>query len=105
MKSLTRTVPVIAAALMISSLPVLAAEGIMGQKTDSDSGVTKDECLIVARNCGVDSINARVDRIEREISKGESVYTQEELKTLERELRDATREQKIFNNQFPPVAI
>jgi len=102
MKSLTRIVPVIAAALMIGSLPALAAEGTMGQSNDAAS---KDECLIVAKNCGVDSINARVERIEREISKGTSVYTGEELNILERELKDATREQKIFNNQFPPVAI
>jgi len=105
MKSLTRIVPVISAVLMISSLPVLAAEGTMGQKTDSATGASKDECLIVAKNCGVDSINARVERIEREISKGTSVYTGEELNKLERELKDATREQKIFNNQFPPVVI
>jgi hypothetical protein len=105
MKSLTRTLPVIAAALMICSLPALAAEGTMGQKTDTATGARKDECLIVAKNCGVDSINARVERIEREISKGSSVYTGEELNKLERELKDATREQKIFNNQFPPVAI
>jgi hypothetical protein len=105
MKSLTRTIPVMAAALMILSLPALADEGTMGQKTDTGMGTRKDECLIVAKNCGSDSINARVDRIEREISKGSAVYTKEELNKLEHELKDATTIQKVFNNDFPPVAL
>lgn len=105
MKTLTGIMPVMAAAVMMFSLPAVADEGTMGQKTESASGAQKDECLLVAMNCNVDSINARVTRIEREISKGSAVYTDEELKKLEGELRDATRIQKIFNNQFPPVAL
>ncbi|MDA8428587.1 MAG: hypothetical protein M0T70_04965 [Geobacteraceae bacterium] len=105
MKSLTRILPVMVAALMIISLPALAVEGSMGQKAETGAGARKNECLIVAKNCGIDSINARVNMIEREISKGSAVYTHEELNTLERELKDATRMQKIYNNEFPPVAL
>ena len=105
MKSLTRIIPVMAAALMIFSLPVLADEGTMGQYGDKESGAQKDECLLVARNCGVSSVNARVERIEREISKGSSVYTDQELNQLKRELNDAYRIQQIDNNHFPPVSL
>lgn len=105
MKSLIKMLPVMVAALMIFSLPALADEGTMGSKVKTDSGARKDECLIVAKNCAVDSINARVERIEREISKGSAVYTDEELNKLERELQDASKVQKIFNNEFPPVSL
>jgi hypothetical protein len=105
MKSLTRTIPVMAAALMIFSLPAVADEGTMGRTGESNFGTTKDECLLVAKNCGVSSINARVERIEREISKGSSVYTDGELNQLKRELNDAYRMQQIDNNHFPPVSL
>jgi hypothetical protein len=105
MKSLLRIIPIMMAALMIFALPSLAGVGDRGQNDESAAGARKDECLLVAKNCGVDSINARVERIEREISKGSAVYTQDELNKLERELQDATRNQKIYNNEFPPVAL
>lgn len=105
MKSLTRIIPVMAAALMIFSLPVLAAEGTMGHNGETGSGVNKDECLIVAKNCGVGSIDARVERIEREISKGSAVYSDSELNKLKRELIDAYRFKQIDNNHFPPVSL
>jgi hypothetical protein len=105
MKSLIRTIPVMAAALMIFSLPSLADEGTMGQKTEGMSGTQKDECLIVAKNCVSESINARVDRIEREIAKGSAVYSDEELNQLRDELRDASKTQQFYNNHFPPVAL
>jgi hypothetical protein len=105
MKTFTKAIPVMAAAVMMFSLPAVAAEGTMGHKTETALGAQKDECLIVAMNCGVDSISARVTRIERELSKGSDVYTKEELLKLERELKDASRIQKVFNNEFPPVAL
>jgi hypothetical protein len=61
--------------------------------------------LIVAKNCAFESINARVERIEREISKGSAVYTDSELNKLERELKDASRIQKIQDNEFPAVVL
>lgn len=105
MKSLTRVIPVMAAALMIFSLPVLAAEGTMGQYGDKNTGTMKDECLLVARNCGIDSVSARVERIEREIAKGSSVYSDTELNQLKRELIDAYRFKQIDDNHFPPVSL
>jgi len=103
MKSILRSIPVMAAALMVFSLPALAAEGTMGQ--ESNTGAQKDECLLVAKNCGVDSISARVERIEREIAKGSSVYTDQELNKLKRELIDAYRFKQIDDNHFPPVSL
>jgi hypothetical protein len=105
MKSLTRILPVMAAALMIFSLPVLADEGTMGQYGEKNTGTQKDECLLVAKDCGVSSINARVERIEREISKGSSVYTDQELNQLKRELNDAYRIKQIDDNHFPPTIL
>jgi hypothetical protein len=103
MKSLVRIIPIMAAALLLVSQPLLAAEGRMDQGAERGSGAQKDECLLVARNCATDSINARVERIEKEISKGSAVYSDEELKQLRQELQDASKIQKIYNNQFPPV--
>ena len=105
MKSKARFVSVLAAAVMVYSLSAFGAGAEKGQ--DSGQGLVgqKDECLLVARDCGSDSINARVERIEREISKGTAVYTDSEMGKLQQELKDAVRIQQIYNNHFPPVSI
>jgi hypothetical protein len=105
MKSLARIIPVLAAALLINSLPVYGAGEAMGQATEKGSAAQKDECLLVAKDCSSDSVNARVERIESEIAKGSAVYSDEELNKLQNELDDAVRIQQIHNNHFPPVAI
>jgi len=105
MKSLIRVVPVVAAAIMVFSLPSRADEGTMGQKTEGSYEPPKDECLIVAKNCVSESINSRVDRIQREIARGSTVYSEDELNHLKNELRDAIKTQKIFNDNFPPVSL
>jgi hypothetical protein len=105
MKSFIKTIPVLAAALLISSMPVLAGEGMAGPNTERGKEAQKDECLLVARDCSSDTINSRVERIEKEISKGSAVYTNEELNQLKRELEDASRIQRINENRFPPVSL
>lgn len=105
MKSLVRIIPVVAATLLIFSMPSLSDEGTMGQKSAVGQGVQKDECLLVAKNCSSDSIDARVNRLETEISKGSAVYSDQELNQLQRELNEAYKFQKINNNVFPPVAL
>jgi hypothetical protein len=105
MKSKARFISVLAAALMVYSLPAFGAGGEKGQDPGQGLVGQKDECLLVARDCSSDSINARVDRIEREISKGTAVYTDSELNKLQQELKDAVRIQQIYNNHFPPVSI
>jgi len=86
MKAITRSIAVVAAALMIAVVPVLAQEGAMGQQ---EPQAQKDECLLVAKNCPVDSIQERIQRIQSEIDRGTSVYTKEEMRDLNRELEDA----------------
>jgi len=105
MKNVTRLLTVVAAALMLFSLPAIAGESTTWQKSEGFSGASKDECLIVAMNCNTQSIDARVERIERELAKGSTVYTDSELKVLERKLQDAYRIQQINNNHFPPVSL
>ncbi len=60
---------------------------------ESSQFASKDECLLVAKNCPNDfSIQQRIDRLNTEIAKGTSVYTPDELNMLHKELDDAYRE-------------
>jgi hypothetical protein len=53
----------------------------------------KDECLLVARNCGNSavSIQDKIERLKEEISKGRTVYTTEELNNLNQKLDEVSR--------------
>lgn len=104
MKRISATLSVLAATLLIASMPALSDEGSMGgvgtMGEQAQSG-QKDECLLVAMDCGnkVDSIQQRIDRLNKEISRGTDVYTQDELKRLERQLEDAQKSfDYIINN-------
>jgi hypothetical protein len=93
MRAITRTITVMAAALMIAAVPVLAEEGvpfqsetsIMGQQEES---VNNRECLLVAKNCPTESVQQRIDRIQTEIGRGTAVYSNDELRSLRQELED-----------------
>ena len=96
MNSIARTMSIIAASMLFSAIPVLADEGNMGSTGSQVPQVQqgqKDECLLVAINCGsrvtdsTDSIQHRINRLNREIGRGTDVYTPEELEKL-REQRD-----------------
>jgi len=78
---------------MIVAVPVLADESSMNGKFEQGQQTDKNECLLVAMNCGnqVDSIQQRIDRIKGEISRGTDVYTNDELRTLNRELEEAVK--------------
>lgn len=98
MNSIARTVTIVAASMLFSAMPILADEGNMGSTESQVPQVQegqKDECLLVAMNCGkdVDSIQERIDRLNTEIGRGTDVYTQEELKQLRNERDD-------YNKQF-----
>jgi membrane protease subunit (stomatin/prohibitin family) len=53
----------------------------------------KDECLLVARNCGNSavSIQDKIERLKDEIAKGRAVYTIEELNNLKQKLDEVSR--------------
>jgi hypothetical protein len=93
MRRIIRRISLLAAALMIVAVPVLAEEGSVMQRMEPAEQGVKNECLLVAKNCGDqrDTIMERIDRIQNEIKKGTDVYTNEELNRLQDKLDDANR--------------
>jgi TolA-binding protein len=95
MKRISLKIALLLAASLISALPALAAGGMGSTMTgqDQQGQNQKDECLLVARNCGdrVDSIQQRIARISHEIAKGTAVYSRQELMRLDSQLKDANR--------------
>lgn len=93
MRNLFHKIMLLTAALMIMAVPVLANEGVSGTAMESAQQGTKNECLLVAMNCGdqVDTIQQRIDRIQKEINRGADVYTNDELKRLRNQLDEANR--------------
>jgi hypothetical protein len=93
MRNLFRKLALLAAALMILAVPALADEGSMGKMLEQGQQTDKNECLLVAVNCGnqVDSIQERIDRIKGEIARGSDVYTADELRRLNRQLDEANK--------------
>ena len=87
MKRISVIISIVAASLLISAMPILAADKLLGQEAQ------KDECLLVVRNCtdSVDSIQQRIDKLNTEISKGTAVYSNEELGVLNSKRDDALR--------------
>jgi hypothetical protein len=101
MNSIAKTMTILAASMLFSAVPTLADEGNMGsmesQIPQAQEG-TKDECLLVAMNCGkdVDSIQERIDRLNTEIGRGTDVYTPEELKKLRDQVKDYNRQFELI---------
>ena len=93
MRCIIGKLTLLAAALLILSVPVLADEGAVDKMIDQGQQVNKNECLLVAKDCGnqVDTIQERIDRIKGEISRGTDVYTNDELRRLNRELEEANK--------------
>lgn len=89
MRDFARKFAVLTTVVLMSAIPVVAAETGMGMNAGESN--QKDECLLVAQTCkdSVDSLQQRIDRLDREIRKGTSVYNGEELRKLEFQLRDA----------------
>ena len=85
----------IAATLLIISVPVLADDlSVVPNRAPEALNPGKDTCLIVAMNCGdrTESIQNRIDMIQREINKGTAVYSNDELMILKRKLDAEKRE-------------
>ena len=93
MRSVIKRITLLAAAPMIVAVPVLADESSMNGKFEQGQQTDKNECLLVAMNCGnqVDSIQQRIDRIKGEISKGSDVYTNDEMRRLNNDLEEANK--------------
>lgn len=93
MKRITTTLSAFVATLLISALPVVAAEGDMGSMTEQGQQEERNECLLASLNCRdqVDSIQQRIDRLQGEIARGTDVYSADELRELNQKLDDANR--------------
>jgi hypothetical protein len=93
MKPMSLKIALLIAASLVSALPALADEGMGSNMMNQDQQGQKDECLLMAKNCGdqMDSIQQRIGRISHEIDKGSAVYTREELMRLNSELQDARK--------------
>jgi len=86
MKGLFYRLSLVAAAVMFLAVPVRGDEGTVRSGYDTGMTGTKDECLLVAKNCEADSIQERIQRLEHEIKRGTDVYSRDELKEMERQL-------------------
>ena len=92
MKRVTAGTVTLILSLLPAVVPVLAVEAgspdVSIQQTQK-----KDECMLVARNCGSSaiSIQDKIERLKEEIAKGRAVYTPEELNNLKRKLDDVNK--------------
>jgi hypothetical protein len=92
-RNVMKRIIIATATLLFSALPALAGEGTGSSTMELNQQGQKDECLLVAKNCGdqVDTIQERINRLNHEIGKGNAVYTREELRKLGSELQDAEK--------------
>lgn len=82
-----------AMAVVMGYRPVMAEEsGLKDQKG------YKDECLLVAINCGneIITLDQKIDKLQKEIAKGTTVYTDDELRILREQLHNARKTQEYF---------
>ena len=90
MKKISMLISVLLATLFIYTMPTSANDSSMGSM-QAQLTQQKDECMLVAKNCGNEDLYAqqKVDRLKREIEKGSTVYSPEELSILRNKLNDA----------------
>ncbi len=74
----------------------------MQQWGESHQVASKDECLLVAKNCPPDMafVQNRIDRLNAEIAKGTDVYTPAELRVLNDKLNAAYEELNRTNSGY-----
>jgi len=87
---------------------LLCAAGVQGDSSGTQQERyrgTKDECLLVARNCPSPDyrLQERINRLRDEIDRGTAVYTPEELGVLRRKLEDARATQEFFMREGPSM--
>jgi len=87
--------------VLISAAPVQADDSGTNNFGLKEQQLFKDECLLVAINCGSDfiSLDQKIDKLRNEISKGRAVYTDDELRILREQLNNARKTQEFFKNE------
>ena len=90
----------LSAALLLSGMPVWAAESAHVQSGVSQGPGRKDECLLILKNCEMqaESLQQSIQRLTKEIAKGEKVYNADELKKLQKMLNDANQTLDLLLN-------
>lgn len=78
--------------LMLFAMTIMAEESSETVQSEKQFQ-QKDECLLLAKNCGnsVVSIQDKIGRLEEEIARGRAVYTVEELNILKQKLDEVSR--------------
>lgn len=78
---------------VIYAMPIRAEDG--GVKEEMGN---KDECLLVAINCGKDfiSLEQKIEKLRKEISKGRAVYSDDDLNILREKLNNANKTLEFF---------
>src|SRR6266571_3611246 len=92
MKRIITLISVTVTSVLFSVMTIIAADKSSPsfEKYESLlSSHTKNECLLVAKNCATDtsSVQQRVIDLRKEIAKGIGVYAPDELKALQEQLK------------------
>ena len=84
--------------IVIYAKPVQAEDSALNDRGVKEEKSSKDECLLVAMNCGNDhpTLQQKIEKLRKEISKGRAVYTDEELTILREQLNNANRTLEYF---------
>jgi hypothetical protein len=83
MKTFIYRLTLLAASVMLFSIPARSEEGFVAGSDSIGMSVDKNECLLVAKNCTDDSIQERIDKLATEINRGTDVYSTDELKKMQ----------------------
>ena len=86
---------------VIYAKPIRAADGGVNDYGLKEGIGNKDECLLVAINCGKDfiSLEQKIEKLQKEISKGRAVYSDDELNILRERLNNANKTLEFFKNE------
>lgn len=81
--------------------PILAEDGGLNDYGLNEQKGYKEECLLVAINCGNDfsSLERKIDKLRHEIGKGRSVYSDDELRILREQLTNADKTLEFFKKE------
>ena len=99
MKRIITVISAMAASMLFSAITILAADNSplsFGSYGSLQSSHSKNECLLVAKNCATESssVQQRLNELRKEIDKGYKVYTPTELNMLKEQLKWITSESK-----------
>lgn len=98
MKILRHIPLLLAISFLLIAIPLQAEERILGDHGIKEQKGSKDECLLVAINCGNNyyTLDQKIDKLQTEISKGTAVYSSDELRILGKELNNAIKTREYF---------